>query len=409
MKQRIFAPLNQYNFMKQIVVNAGKMKRISCYLPIVTVIIALFTCCSGDNDQFTIEGTIRNAAGKTLYMENVGTTKLTLIDSLQITADGSFQFRYKRPEAPDFYRLRLNAQIINLSVDSTETIRITGNAENFAKDYTVEGSPECEKIKELTLLQLTANQEYNRWQKQYEARKVSIDEYVKQINKVVEDYKTEARKYIYSNPLSPSAYFALFQQINQLLIFDPYDKTDSKAYGAVANSWNLYYPESPRSVQLYKLFTQSLAILRGERSIEVTEKNARELFDIVLPAPDAKNIRLSEIGVGKFTLIDFTAYSMAESPAHNIFLAEIYGKYKSKGFEIYQISIDPDEHFWKNASVNLPWICVKDPQSIYSQILKNYNVSEIPTSFLWNPEGDIVARIESDNDLEKEIGKYLNK
>ncbi|MDR2086387.1 MAG: AhpC/TSA family protein, partial [Dysgonamonadaceae bacterium] len=344
---------------------------------------------------------------KTLYLENIGTTKLTLIDSLKIAGDGSFRFRYKRPETPDFYRLRLNAQVINLCVDSTETIRITGNAENFARDYTIEGSPESEKIKELTLLQLTANREYNRLQKQYETREIAIDEYVTQINKTVEDYKTEARKYIYSNPLSPSAYFALFQQINRLLIFDPYDKTDAKAYGAVANSWNQYFPESPRSVQLYQLFTQSLAVLRGERPIEITEKNARELFDITLPAPNAKDIRLSEIGDGKFTLIDFTAYGMKESPAHNILLAEIYNRYHSKGFEIYQISIDTDEHFWKNASVNLPWICVRDPQSVYSPMLKSYNISEIPTAFLRNREGDIVARIESDKDLEKEIGKYL--
>jgi hypothetical protein len=388
--------------MKKVI---RRLSLVTYYRPLICLF--LFIACSENKEQFTIEGAIKNAAGKTLYMENVGTNKLTLIDSVKIADNGFFRFRHQRPEAPDFYRLRLDKQAINLSIDSTETIRISGNAENFAKDYTVEGSPESEKIKELTLLQLNTNRAYNRLQKQYEAKEISIDNYVEQINKVIEDYKTEARKYIYSNPLSPSAYFALFQQINRLLIFDPYDKTDSKAYGAVANSWNLYYPESPRSVQLYKLFTQSLTVLRGERSIEVTEKSARELFDITLPAPDAKNIRLSEIGDGKFTLIDFTAYGMKESPAHNILLAEMYQQYKSKGFEIYQISIDADEHFWKNASVNLPWICVRDPQSIYSQLLKNYNINELPTSFLRNKEGDIVARIESEKDIEKEIKKYL--
>jgi hypothetical protein len=371
------------------------------------LLIVLFSACSGNKERFTVEGEIKNAAGKTLYLENVGTSEVTLLDSAKIADSGFFRFLHKRPETPDFYRLRLDAQVINFSIDSTETIRINGNAENFAKDYTVEGSPESEKIKELTFLQLTTNRAYNRVQKQYESKEISIDEYVTQINTVIDDYKTEARKYIYSNPLSTSAYFALFQQINRLLIFDPYDRADSKAYGAVANSWNLYFPESPRSIQLYKLFTQSLAVMRGERPIEVSEKSAREIFDIVLPALDEKNIRLSEIGDEKFTLIDFTAYGMKESPAHNILLAEAYNKYKSKGFEIYQVSIDTDEHFWKNAGINLPWICVRDPQSIYSQVLKSFNVSEIPTSFLRNKEGDIVARIESDKDLEKEIGKYL--
>jgi glutathione peroxidase-family protein len=150
-----------------------------------------------------------------------------------------------------------------------------------------------------------------------------------------------------------------------------------------------------------------MAILRGERTIQITEGNAKELFDIALPSIDEKIIKLSEIGDGKVVLIDFTAYSMKESPSHNILLAEIYNKYRSKGFEIYQISIDTDEHFWKNASINLPWICVYDHQSIYSEILKKYNVTQIPTSFLRDKEGEIVSRIESIKDIEKGIERYL--
>jgi glutathione peroxidase-family protein len=386
-----------------------KMKKVLCYSLFATIIlfIGLFTSCSGNKDHFTIEGKIKNAAGKTLFLENVGTSTLTLLDSVKIASNDFFKFRYKRPDVPDFYRLRLGTQVINLTIDSTETIKITGDAAHFAKDYTIEGSLESEKIKELTLLQLNTSKKYNRLQKQYEAKEIPIDEYAEQINKVVEAYKTEARKYIYSNPLSPSAYFALFQQINQLLIFDLYDKTDAKAYGAVANSWYQHYPNSPRTIQLYKLFANSMAVLRGERTIQVTEGNAKELFDIALPSIDEKIIKLSDAGDGKLVLVDFTAYSMKESPTHNILLAEIYNKYRSKGFEIYQISIDADEHFWKNASVNLPWICVRDHQSIYSEVLKKYNVSKIPTSFLRNREGEIVSRIESVKDMEKEIGKYL--
>ncbi|MDR2087679.1 MAG: DUF4369 domain-containing protein, partial [Dysgonamonadaceae bacterium] len=78
------------------------MKQVACYSSVVIIILSLFTCCSGNKDRFTIEGTIKGAAGKTLYLENIGTTKLTLIDSLKIAGDGSFRFRYKRPETPDF-------------------------------------------------------------------------------------------------------------------------------------------------------------------------------------------------------------------------------------------------------------------------------------------------------------------
>jgi hypothetical protein len=337
----------------------------------------------------------------------VGTSKITVLDSLKIKGNGSFRFKQKRPDIPDFYRLRLGNRLINFAVDSTETITVRGDTAHFAKNYTIEGSSESEKIKELTLLQLKASIAYNRLQKRYDAREVTVEQYREEIDQIVESYKTRAREYIYSNPLSTSAYFALFQQIDQMLIFDPYDKTDSKAFGAVANSWNLYYSDSPRAVQLYNLFTGSLAATRSKRSISVTEGNSLELFEIILPSLDGKNRKLSEAGKDKLTLIDFTAYRLKESPLHNIFLAEIYQKYRAKGFEIYQISLDEDEHFWKNASVNLPWICVREPQSDNSRILQRYNVTQIPASYLRDKAGDIISRIESGKDLEKEITKYL--
>jgi hypothetical protein len=373
----------------------------------ISVGLLIFTSCTNPENQFTVKGIIQGGKDKTLYLENVGISKVILLDSLKIKNDGSFLFKQKQPDAPDFYRLRLGKRFINFAVDSTEAINIQGDTAHFAQNYTITSSPENEKIKELTFLQLNSNIEYNRLQKRYEAKEIAMDEYMEAIGQIAEKYKVEARKYIYANPLSTSAYFALFQQINYLLIFDPYDKTDSKAFGAVANAWYQYYPGSPRAVQLYNLFTNSLAVLRGERSVQVTEGNSLELFEIALPSLNGENITLSGTGKDKLTLIDFTAYSMKESPAHNIFLAEIYEKYRTKGFEIYQVSLDIDEHFWKNASVNLPWVCVRDPQSIDSRTLRLYNVNQLPASYLRDKEGNIVARIESGKDLEKEIAKYL--
>ena len=94
---------------------------------------------------------------------------------------------------------------------------------------------------------------------------------------------------------------------------------------------------------------------------------------------------------------------MKESPFHNQEIANIYNKYYSKGFQVYQVSLDTDEHFWKNSALNLPWICVIDPQSINSEILRKYNVSEIPTSFLLDKQGNIVKRVEDYTKLETEI------
>ena len=364
--------------------------------------------CTEDKNQFIVEGTIVNADNKILYLENIGTSTIMLLDSAQLKGGASFKFKQQRPATPDFYRLRLGNQFINFVVDSTETVNINGDAADFAKSYTLEGDAKNEKIKELTLLQLNASVEYNQLKKQYESAEISAEEYADLVIQILAKYKAVALQYIYEDPLSQVAYFALYQQINSLLIFDPYDKTDSKAYGAVATAWNLYYPDSPRAKQLYNLFTGSLAFFRNNnRPIEIVEGNPKDIYDISLPSIEAKEVKLSEVGAEKLVLIDFTAYSMSESPIHNIRLSEIYEKYKSKGFEIYQVSLDVDDHFWKNASANLPWVAVRDPQSVQSEIVRKYNVSELPTSFIRNKEGEIIARVESYDSLEKEISKYL--
>lgn len=192
------------------------------------------------------------------------------------------------------------------------------------------------------------------------------------------------------------------------MIFDIYDKDDQKLFGAVANAWNTAYPESLRALQLKNLFATARSATRKERPIEVTEGDFKTLFDISLPSIDGKEIRLSDVCRGKTTLIDFTAYAIKESPLHNLQLAELYDKYRAKGLEIYQVALDPDEHFWKNAAASLPWICVFDAQSVYSPIVRKYNVARIPTAFILSKEGEIVQRIEDYEQLEGNLAGYLN-
>jgi glutathione peroxidase-family protein len=368
----------------------------------------LLTACGGEVQQFTIDGEIAGVAGKTLYLENVGTAKIVAIDSLHLQSD-HFRFRRLRPDYPDFYRLRLGHQVVNLAIDSTETIHVKADTLHFAKDYTLEGdAAQSQKLKELTLLQNNTASRYKALQKQYEAGELSMDQYIEMAGSVISAYKTVARDYIFPDFLALPAYFALFQQINNLFIFDMYNKEDNKLFGAVANSWNTAYPNSPRAIQLKNLFTGSRATIRREQqSLEVQDADSKTLFDIVLPSLNNQPVRLSEIGDGKLTLIDFTAYTGSYSPTHNLQLAELYNRYHSKGLEIYQISLDANSHLWKNAAVNLPWYCVRDPESIYSTIVQKYNVINIPTTFVRDGRGDIVVRVEDYGTLRGVVERYL--
>jgi len=366
-------------------------------------VIGIFISCSGKN-QFTVKGTVKDGYEKMLYLENVTTSKVARLDSIKLSKNGSYKFKHGRPVASDFYRLRLNNQLINFAVDSAETITINSDTLQFATGYTVEGSTESEYIKALTLLQLKTSEAYNQLQNDYHSQSITADEYKEKVNACIEEYKDEAKKCIYADPASASAYFALFQQVNGLLIFDPYDRADSKPYGAVANSWNRRYPDAPRTKHLVNLFTTALAVMRRDTSsVDVKTIGSMDYLDVSLLSVDDKAYRLSEIGKDKVVLVEFTTYGVQESPAHNQQLAKIYEKYRNQGFQIYQISLDTDEHFWKNAAVNLPWICVIDPQSVNSDIVNKYNVQTIPTGFILNRKGEIVKRIENYAELEADI------
>ena len=385
------------------------MKQISTnLLAVLCVMLLLFTACKKISD-FTVEGVVSGADGQMMYLENVGVSTVELMDSVKLTAAGKFSFTKPRPAFPDFYRLRLNNQLINFSVDSTETISFVADAGTFATSYSVEGSENCKAIKNITLAQLDANQAIHRLRKESESGLLADSVYSRQVLEAAEAYKDVARKYIYSAPMSAAAYFALFQQIDGLLFFDLYDKNDSKAYGAVATSFDHYYPESPRAKHLYNLALQSIKVIRSQRPMDLdkVEKKEVSFLDIELPDVHGENTKLSSVATGKVVLINFTAYMSEWSPALNMEFGDLYTRYHDKGLEIYQISLDNDVHFWKNAASNLPWTCVRDPQSVYSQTAALYNVKQLPAIFILDRKGNLVKRVDDVKKLEADIKSVL--
>lgn len=385
------------------------MKQISTRLLTVLGLCMFFLSACNNSSDFTVKGVVAGADGQLMYLENVGISNVVTLDSIKLAPGGKFKFTEKRPEYPDFYRLRLNNQLINFAVDSTETISFVADAGTFATSYSVEGSENSKAIKAITLAQLDANQAISRLRKEYEDKMISDTTYRMKVLAAADAYKEVARKYIYSAPMSTAAYFALFQQIDGLLFFDLYDRKDVKAYGAVATSYNHTYPESPRSKHLYNLTLQSMKVLRAQRPVDYSNVETKEIsyLDIELPDVRGEVVKLSTVAPGKVVLINFTAYQTEWSPALNMALGELYTKYHDQGLEIYQVSLDSDFHFWRNGASNLPWVTVHDPQSVYSQVAGLYNVKQLPALFILDRKGNLVKRVEDVKKLEADVKAVL--
>ena len=317
------------------------------YLLFALAVLAMASCTE---KKFHVEGNITNAKDSLLYLENVGIEDISVIDSVRLDDDGAFSFSGAAQEAPEFYRLRISDQIINLSIDSTETVTVRAQYPQMATKYEVEGSDNCLKIKELALKQIDLQQR---------AIAVSEDEQltVKQTNdsilQMINRYKEDVKaNYIFKEPNKPYAYFALFQTLGNMLLFNPRnDKDDIKAFAAVATSWDTYYPNAERGANLHNIALEGMRNVRiaeAERAATIDADKVQTTGVIDLPLRDNKG-RLRHLTdlKGQVVLLDFHVFATNDSPTRILMLRELYNKYHAQGLEIYQVSLDPNEHFWK--------------------------------------------------------------
>ena len=377
------------------------------YFLLALLLMVLSAC---DNEpKFKVSGEISGADNKTLYFEASGLDGIVALDSAKLGSNGVFSFSGKRPESPEFYRLRLDNKVINFSVDSIETLTVKAGANDFATGYSIEGSENNTKIKELVLLLADLQKRVDQL-----AHNRNIPAGVAQDSLVsmVNNYKNKVkREYIFAAPNMTYAYFALFQALNGYMLFDPLtNKDDVKCFAAVATSLNNTYPHADRSRNLYNMVIKGMKNTRTPRQTEldIPQDKIKEATIIDIELKDIKgNVRRLTDLKGKVILIDFTVYNNAMSAAHNLALRELYNKYASQGLEISQISLYADEHFWKTSSDNLPWICVRDANGAYSQYVTLYSVTNLPAVFLVNRANELSARGETITNLEESIKKLL--
>ena len=378
---------------------------------VAAVALAAIAVASCDNNKFRVEGEISNAKDSVLYFENVGLEGIQVLDSVKLGDSGSFAFSGDATEAPEFYRLRIADQIINVSIDSTETVQLKGEYPGMASNYTVSGSDNCEKIRELTLRQMALQRQAIDLQNNTE---LGIGKANDSIMKLIDAYKDDVkRNYIYKEPYKAYSYFALFQTIGSWLIFNPRtDKDDIKAFAAVATSWDTYHPHAERGQNLHNIAIEGMknqriiAAKNSEFEIDANKVTEAGVVDIRLLDNNGQERSLTSLK-GQVVLLDFHIFAMDESPARILALRELYNKYHSQGLEIYQVSLDPDEHFWKQQTAALPWINVRDADGVGSQRLMLYNIQAVPDYFLIDRGNNLVKRAAQMKDLEAEIKKLL--
>lgn len=371
------------------------------------IVMALASC----GKKFQVTGQITGAKDSVLYFENVGLNGVEEVGHATLDADGRFDFGGDAPEAPEFYRLRIDNQIINVAIDSTETVTIKAQYPQMATQYEVSGSENNQKIKELAIKQIALQAQAIALEQN---GNMSPDEVRDSLSRMLRAYKEDVKsRYIFAAPYASYSYFALFQTIGPWLIFDPKSNADDvKVFAAVATSWDTFHPGALRGENLHNIAIEGMKNVRiiearnQPREVESSKVVEAGIIDIALTDNHGKTRRLTDLK-GKVVLLDFHLFAMDESPARILMMRELYNKYHSEGLEIYQVSLDGDAHFWKQQTAALPWISVRDGDGVHSPRLAIYNVQAVPDYFIIDRNNNLVKRAAQMTDLESEIKKLL--
>lgn len=387
---------------------------ISKTLSALAVSLMMLGAVSCSNKKFEVSGNITDAKDSLLYFENMSLNGAVVVDSTKLDADGNFSFAVDAPSAPEFYRLRIAGQIINVAADSTEHVTIKATYPTMASQYEVSGSDECSKIKELAIGQMALQASINNI-----VRNTNLNDDVMRdsIRVILAQYKEGVKNnYIFKEPMKAYAYFALFQTIalgyENVLVFNPRSNEDDvKVFAAVATSWDTYYPKAERGLNLHNIAIEGLKNIRimkaeQQQTVDPSKVEYTGVIDIALP-DNKGNIRKLSSLKGKVVMLDFHLFETKESTARIMQLRELYNKYHAQGFEIYQVSIDPDEHFWKTSVAALPWVCVHSDDGLNAAELGMYNVRDIPTYFLIDKNNVLQKRDVQIKDIDAEIKALL--
>lgn len=131
--------------------------------------------------------------------------------------------------------------------------------------------------------------------------------------------------------------------------------------------------------------------------------------DFILPNLDNNPISLSSFR-GKYVLVDFWASWCPDCRKENPNIVSAYEQFKTKNFAILGVSLDRKREPWIAAieKDNLTWTHVSDLNGWQSEVARDYAIRWIPTSYLLDPNGIIIAVGLTGNDLINTLEKVLN-
>lgn len=342
-------------------------------------------------EKFIIEGKIENGLGAVVYLGKAGLQNVSIVASDTADKDGNFHLEgYTREKFVGILNFQ-NFKKIYLVVDTASHINLQIPDENY-DNYTLEGSEESKEFIRIRQVEVQSEDAIVALRKQAESLEPNderLEKLRQQFADTINHYQDEMVKALkHSNSVMTQLYF-MYTQDN--LNFD--DSTRMQIYERALASGleNDFVRNYIRGIQA------ELSTSVGQKAPEIT------LQDTAGQVVSLASLR------GKIVLIDFWASWCKPCRMENPNVLRMYEKYKDKGFEIFGVSLDQKMDAWKKAihDDGIYWYHVSDLRGWQASAAKLYAVNSIPSTFLIDREGKIIAKNLRGEELENKVEEVL--
>lgn len=369
----------------------------------VFIVISVLAACSGSNKRFNVIGNITGMPQQTVVLEQLNANDvITIVDSEHSTADGHFELSGESQE-PGLYRLHFHPnKFILLSVDKGN-LKVTADW-NALEHYTIAGSVESEHLENfLDIFREHMRNIYTMTIVLDTLHAKGNDSILSLAKKDYQDtllhFTQFVEHYADTTPYEPNAVFAA-RILNAA--------TEKSYLSAFTQGLARRFPGTRMTKDFGEYYDKATLTQNHAPAQPVRADSGAAAPDVSLPTTEGTMVSLSSFR-GKYVLLDFWASWCGPCRGENPNVVAAYEKFKNKNFTIYSVSLDNNKEAWEKAVKDdgLTWTQVSDLRGWSSTAANTYSVQSIPTNFLIDPNGRIIARNLRGEQLEETLEEVL--